>query len=110
MLCQWSRQILEAWIGIFAKLLPILARRENGTRQQHYVQKGVSLVQRMSQRTETLSVRTSSALLIGVMAAEDSLLTVATFETNFLAIVKNICQDFNWEVRKEICGQLPFIG
>lgn len=22
----------------------------------------------------------------------------------------NICQDFNWEVRKEICGQLPFIG
>ena len=22
----------------------------------------------------------------------------------------NICQDFNWEVRKEICGQLPFIS
>ena len=22
----------------------------------------------------------------------------------------NICQDFNWEVRKEICGQLPFVG
>ena len=22
----------------------------------------------------------------------------------------NICQDFNWEVRKEICGQLPFIA
>jgi len=26
MLSQWSRQILEAWIGIFAKLLPVLAR------------------------------------------------------------------------------------
>jgi len=27
MLRQWSKQILEAWIGIFAKLLPVLARR-----------------------------------------------------------------------------------
>jgi hypothetical protein len=26
MLNQWSRQILEAWICIFAKLLPILAK------------------------------------------------------------------------------------
>ena len=35
---------------------------------------------------------------------------MATFESNFLPLVTNICQDFNWEVRKEICGQLPFIG
>lgn len=64
----------------------------------------------MSQRTETLAVRTSSALLIGSLADENSLLNVETFETNFLPLVTNICQDFNWEVRKEICGQLPFIG
>jgi len=44
------------------------------------------------------------------MAHENSLLTVATFNTNILQIVKNICQDFNWEVRKEMCGQLPFVG
>jgi hypothetical protein len=25
-------------------------------------------------------------------------------------LITSICQDFNWEVRKEICGQLPFIA
>ena len=54
-------------------------------------------------------MRTSSALLIGVIADANSLGDLQTFETNFLPIVTNICQDFNWEVRKEICGQLPFI-
>ena len=63
----------------------------------------------MSQRSETLAVRTSSALLIGAMADANSLLSAATFESSVLPIVTNICQDFNWEVRKEICGQLPFI-
>ena len=55
-------------------------------------------------------MRTSSALLIGAFADQNSLINVATFETNFLPLVTNICQDFNWEVRKEICGQLPFIA
>ena len=68
------------------------------------------MVQRMSQRSETLAVRTSSALLIGAVADANSLLKVDTFETNFLPLVTGICQDFNWEVRKEICGQLPFIS
>ena len=27
-----------------------------------------------------------------------------------MPIIKDICDDFNWEVRKEICGQLPFIS
>ena len=67
-------------------------------------------MQRMSQRSETLAVRTSSALLIGAMADANSLLSPETFETAILPIVTNICQDFNWEVRKEICGQLPFIS
>ena len=44
MLGQWSKPILEAWIGIFAKLLPVLAQQNNGARQQHFVQKGVSTV------------------------------------------------------------------
>ena len=91
MLSQWSRQILEAWIGIFAKLLPILARQQNGAREQFFITKGVDIVKRMSQRTETLAVRTSSALLIGAIADENSLLSVATFERNFLPLVTNIC-------------------
>lgn len=104
MLNQWSRPILEAWIGIFAKLLPVLAQRDNRARQQVFIQKGVAIVQRMSQRSETLAVRTSSALLIGAIADANSLLGPETFETNVLPIVTSICQDFNWEVRKEICG------
>ena len=48
MLSQWSRQILEAWIGIFAKLLPVLARQQNGAREQFFITKGVDIVKRMS--------------------------------------------------------------
>lgn len=44
MLTQWSRQILEAWIGIFAKLLPVLAEKENGARKPFFVSKGVAIV------------------------------------------------------------------
>ena len=55
-------------------------------------------------------MRTSSALLIGAIADANSLLSPETFEQNILPIVTNICQDFNWEVRKEICGQLPFVA
>ena len=64
----------------------------------------------MSSTTETLAVRTSSALLIGAIADENSLLEASTFESNFIPLITSICQDFNWEVRKEICGQLPFIS
>lgn len=45
-----------------------------------------------------------------MIADANSLGDLQTFESNFLPIVTNICQDFNWEVRKEICGQLPFIS
>lgn len=55
-------------------------------------------------------MRTSCALLIGAIADQNSLLSVATFNSSVLPTVTNICQDFNWEVRKEICGQLPFIA
>ena len=48
--------------------------------------------------------------MIGAIADQNSLLSANTFNNSILGIVKNICQDFNWEVRKEICGQLPFIA
>ena len=48
MLGQWSRQVLEAWIGVFAKLLPVLARENGGQREQSFIGKGVSIVQKMS--------------------------------------------------------------
>ena len=95
---------MEAWIRNFAKLLPILAERDDGARKPLFVGKGIAIVQRMSQRSEALAVRCCSALLIGAIADANSLLSVETFEQNFLPIVTNICQDFNWEVRKEICG------
>lgn len=64
----------------------------------------------MSQRNEPLSVRTSCAILIGALAVGDSLRSPAVYEEHFLAIVKDICQDFNWEVRRDICGQLMNIS
>ena len=67
-------------------------------------------MKRMSQRTEPLSVRTSCAILIGALAAGNSLGSPDVFEQHFLAIVKDICQDFNWEVRRDVCGQLTVIS
>jgi hypothetical protein len=54
----------------------------------------------MSNLSQPIQVRASAALLIGELAAGNSLLSVEKFESNFLATIKNICQDFNWEVRK----------
>ena len=64
----------------------------------------------MSQRNEPLSVRTSCAVLIGALAVGNSLCSPQVFEKNFMAIIKDICQDFNWEVRRDICGQLMNIS
>lgn len=42
MLAQWSKRILEAWIGIFAKLLPVLAKANGRAKEADYIQKGVN--------------------------------------------------------------------
>ena len=109
MLSQWSKQVLDAWIGVFAKLLPIVAKQDP-SKLDECVKKGVNIVKKMSQRNEPLSVRTSCAVLIGALAVGDSLCSPDVFEKNFIAIIKDICQDFNWEVRRDICGQLMNIS
>ena len=55
-------------------------------------------------------MRTSCAILIGALAVGNSLGSPEVFEQHFLAIVKDICQDFNWEVRRDVCGQLTAIS
>ena len=91
MLGQWSKQVIEAWIGPYTKLLPILARKDNGAQEQHYLQKGINVVQTMASRSESLAVRTSNTLLVGAIADSNSLLTVANFEQHMLPIVKSLC-------------------
>ena len=91
MLGQWSKQVIEAWIGPYTKLLPVLARKDNRAQEQHYLQKGISVVQTMASRSESLAVRTSNTLLVGAIADSNSLLTVANFERHMLPIVKSLC-------------------
>ena len=55
-------------------------------------------------------MRTSCAVLMGALAVGNSLQSPEVFERHFLAIVKDICQDFNWEVRRDICAQLMNIS
>jgi hypothetical protein len=109
MLNQWSKNILEAWIGVYASLLPILSKKEPEN-QDKLVAAGVALARKMSKLSEPIQVRASAALLIGELAAGNSLLSVDKFESNFLATIKNICQDFNWEVRKKMTDQLLSIS
>lgn len=90
MLNQWSKNILEAWIGVYASLLPILLHKEPKN-QDKLVKAGVELARKMSKLSEPIQVRASAALLIGELAAGNSLLSVDKFENNFLATIKNIC-------------------
>ena len=110
MLAQWSKDILEAWIGVYAKMLPVYAKQVDASKRNGIVMQGVETVKRMAARNGPLQVRTCCALLIGALADCNSLLSVDLFEQSLLQIIKDICDDFNWEVRKEICGQLPFIS
>ena len=104
MLKQWSKEILEAWIGVYAKLLPLYAENFTGPQQQEILNKGIETVQRLSTRTGPMQVRTCCAQLIGAFADSNSLKSTKLFEDNLVPIIKDICDDFNWEVRKEICG------
>jgi hypothetical protein len=64
----------------------------------------------MTKLSEPVQVRASAALLIGELAAGNSLLSADNFEKNFLFSIKTLCQDFNWEVRKQITDQLLSIS
>ena len=61
MLMQWSCDILEAWIGVYAKLLPIHADSFKGAKRNDILCKGVEIVQRLATRNGPLHVRTSCA-------------------------------------------------
>lgn len=109
MLNQWSKSILEAWIGVYASLLPILSERD-AAMQAKLIADGVALTKKMTKLSEPVQVRASAALLIGELAAGNSLLSVDNFEKNFLFSIKALCQDFNWEVRKQMTDQLLSIS
>jgi hypothetical protein len=44
------------------------------------------------------------------IAHNNSLGSKAAFSTKLLPKVKALCQDFNWEVRKEICRHIHYIS
>lgn len=64
----------------------------------------------MTKITEPGQVRASAALLLGELAAGNSFLSVKEYETNFLTTIKSICQDYSWEVRKQMSDQLLSIS
>lgn len=72
MLTFWSKDILEAWISVYALLLPIVIKRDPAT-QASFIEKGVALTKKMTKISETQQVRASAALLMGELAAGDSL-------------------------------------
>ena len=109
MLNQWSKGILEAWVWVYAGLLPILIKKDS-SKEQKLINSGVQLARKMSQFSEPIQVRASSAALIGALATENSFLSASVFEKNFLSTIKSICQDYNWEVRKEISDQILCIS
>ena len=61
-------------------------------------------------RTGPTQVRICCAQLLGAFADSNSLRSIQLYHENLIPIVLDIGDDFNWEVRKEICGQLPFIA
>lgn len=48
----------------------------------------------------------ASPFFIGYLAKYKSLRSSQTFEAKLLSKIRSMCQDFNWEVRKEMCLNL----
>jgi len=51
MLALWSKEVLEIWIVVYARLLPILMLQSPASRQKELVEQGVQLVRDMSAKS-----------------------------------------------------------
>jgi hypothetical protein len=52
-------------------------------------------------------MRVKAASLVGLLAKHDSIASPEIFEQAFMStLLRQVCQDLHWEVRKEMCGQL----
>lgn len=65
----------------------------------------------MMDRNQTIKVRIKAASLLGFLAKYNSLGKSEHFENFFIQNkLRPICQDLNWEVRKEMCMGLLYIS
>jgi len=51
MLALWSKEVLEIWIVVYARLLPILMLQSTAAQQKELVEQGVQLVRDMSAKS-----------------------------------------------------------
>lgn len=68
------------------------------------------VVKRMTDPKQMCKVRMKGTCLIGLLAQHDSLGSSSLYEKYFLGSLHNICDDFHWEVRKDICKSLIHIS
>ena len=121
MLGQWSVDILEVWIEVYARSLAQLMRRGvneqelnssmmkkedelSGAEINNLREECKREVLRITDRNQSMKVRVKAAALIGQLAKHRSLGgDPLFFKTNFVQKIKTLCQDMHWDVRKETC-------
>ena len=65
----------------------------------------------MIEMSQPIVVRVASASIISALAFYNSFGTKELFlQKNFLRRAKALCQDVNWEIRKEMCAGIPAIS
>ena len=103
MLKQWSRQILHKWIDVYVRVVPLL-------RDDPVEKECVDTVLKMTDLQQPISVRLASTYFLAQLAQCQSLSSAEVYKAKILPKVRQLCQDFNWEVRKEICSQMHKIA
>lgn len=64
----------------------------------------------MAEISQPIAVRVASASIIAALAFYSTFDTKEIFlQKGFLRRAKSLCQDVNWEIRKEMCSGIPAI-
>ncbi len=107
---QWSKAILQKWIIVYCVLVQKLLSDPEQLKEK-LTKEFVDGAFAMSELSQPISVRVSSTTFAAQMAKQNSLLSTEAFLSHkVLSKVRQLCQDFNWEVRKEMCQNLVHVS
>eukprot|EP00347_Sterkiella_histriomuscorum_P009750 403340033 len=110
MLKQWSKEVLRQWIQVYALVLPKITQIQQDSAYQDKQEKDcIDIIIKMTDMQSPIQVRMSSPYFLGYIAKHNSLRSKDTYVSKCLPRIKAMCQDFNWEVRKEMCANLAKI-
>ncbi|CDW91821.1 serine threonine-protein phosphatase 4 regulatory subunit 4-like [Stylonychia lemnae] len=109
MMKQWSKSVLMKWIEVYAILLPRITCEDQANADK-FERDCLELVNKMGDQPSPFQVKISVPFFLAQLAKNQSIRQKDTYTSRCLSKIKNMCQDFNWEIRKEMCLNLTKIS